>query len=453
MRRRDFLKRAGLLATAGSAGCILPDQRGPEVHHPVTPMGAMPGPRGQAGYIWAGAAHVDITPPKGAPVWLAGYGFQRPMQRVHDPISARAVYLDDGAHQVALVVADVVGLLHNSTARIRRLIGPGVQTVVASTHNHQSPDTMGYWGPSILHALPVQTGMHVAYQRVLERRMAQAVAQAAWSARPAQLAVTEAPVGPGAVRNLRDPDDVPKTMLVAELRARSSHETIATIVNFACHPETLGPRARLLSADFPGPLADEVQARRGGTCVFVNGALGGMLTPNLDDEADLPERLAFVNTLGRGVGHAAAEAIAAVPARPVATVGYWAQPIELASGNAMYRYIERRGLIEARARGPRGGWLTEAGCLVMGPMHLAVMPGEPTPAAGRMMQETLGAGGAQFAGVVGLGNDELGYLLTPTQFDEPGFSYEVSVSPGREAVPLLRASLESTQRKRGSVGG
>ncbi|CAN0584141.1 unnamed protein product, partial [Laminaria digitata] len=128
-------------------------------------MGAMPGARGQPGYIWAGAAHVDITPPEGAPVWLAGYGFQRPMQRVHDPISARAVYLDDGTHQVALVVADVVGLLHNSTQRIRRLIGPGVQTVVASTHNHQSPDTMGYWGPSILHALPVQTGMDVAYQR------------------------------------------------------------------------------------------------------------------------------------------------------------------------------------------------------------------------------------------------------------------------------------------------
>lgn len=453
MRRRDFLKRAGVLAAGGSAGCILPDQRGPEVHHPVTPMGAMPGARGQPGYIWAGAAQVDITPPEGAPVWLAGYGFQRPMQRVQDPISARALYLDDGTRRVALVVADVVGLLHNSTLRIRRLIGAGVQTVVASTHNHQSPDTMGYWGPSILHALPVQTGMDVAYQRVLERRMAQAVARAAWSARPAQLAVTRAPVWSGAVRNLRQPQDVPKTMLVAELRARTSHETIATVVNFACHPETLGPRARLLSADFPGPLRAEVRAQRGGTCIFVNGALGGMLTPNLEDDADLPQRLAFVDTMGRRVGLAAAEAIASAPARPVDRVGYHGAPIALPSGNAMYRYIERRGLIEARSRGPGGGWRTEVGRLEVGPLQWAVMPGEPTPAVGRLMQDALRDDGAQFAGIVGLGNDELGYLLTPTQFDEAGFSYEVSVSPGREAVPLLRASLESTQTKRGSKGG
>lgn len=408
-------------------------------------MGPMPVPRGDPGRIWAGAATVDITPPDGAPVWLAGYGFQRPMLGIQDRISARAIYLDDGTNRVALVVADVVGLLANTTHRVRRLLGPGIQTVVASTHNHQSPDTMGYWGKAILHAVPAQSGIDVGYQRVFERRLAQAVGRAAWSAQPAELSVCEAPLWSGAVKNLRDPADVPDTMLVAELRARHSHQSICTIVNFACHPETLGPRAQLLSADFPGPLRSEVESARGGTCLFINGALGGMLTPNLDDGADLPERLAFVQKMGQRIGKDACAAIEGLEAKPVDAVSYNGAAVELGQDNPLYGFLERTGLVETRMHGPQGGLMTEVGRLDLGPLAFGVMPGEPTPAVGRRLQEALRVAGAQFQGVLGLGNDELGYLLTKAQFDDPGFAYEVSVSPGRGAVDVLMTALARLQ--------
>lgn len=446
--RRAWL-RAGLgLGLGAVSGCILPDRPCPQVRHGSYPLGPMPRPRGSQAYLRVGAAAVDITPPEGAPVWLAGYGFERPMRRIHDPISARALYLDDGARRVALVVADVVGLSLAAATRIRRLVGPGIEVVVASTHNHQGPDTLGYWGPAILHAVPAETGIRPGYQRGLERRMAQAVARAAWSARPARLAAAEAELPPGLVRNLRDPADVPDRMLVLQARSLAG-APLATLVNLACHPETLGDRAQLLSADFPGPLRAGLEAGGGGVGLFVNGALGGMLTADVPDAAELQERLTFVGSMGGALAQAALAAVGRVaPLSGPTPVAYARAEVELAGDNDLYRFLERTGLVEARARGPGGGLMSEVGRLSVGPVALGVMPGEPTPRVGRQVQEILRRAGYDFTGVVGLGNDELGYLLDPAQFDDPEFAYEVSVSPGRGAAPALTAALSRIQSKR-----
>lgn len=451
MRRRDLL-RAGLRLGLGAStpACLLPSRPGPRVVQPAYPMGPIPPPRGAPGVLFAGAAHIDITPPEGARVWLAGFGFSRPMRRVLDRISARALYLDDGVRRVALVVADVVGLMRPSVQRVRRLIGPGVRTVVASTHSHAGPDTMGYWGPSILHAVPARTGIDVGYLRVLERRLAAAVAQAAYAARPARLAVRAARVPGDFIENLRTPGDVPERMIVAELRGLRSEAPICTLVNFGCHPETLGARADGLSADFPGPLRAEVEAARGGVAMFVNGALGGMLTPRVDGCADAAERRAYAAKMGRTIGAAAAEAAAGAPARRVRAVDYAAAQVGLPVDNPLYAWLERTGLIEARARDPQGRLHTEVGRLRLGDLTFGVMPGEPSPAVGRQVEAALGA---PARGVIGLGNDELGYLLTPAQFADPAFSYEVSVSPGGGATPALIAALEAIQAGSASSAG
>ena len=441
------------LGLGAASGCILPERPGPVVRHIGAPLGPLPRPRGSQSILRVGAAAVDITPPEGARVWLAGFGPARLMRRVHDPISARCLYLDDGARRVALVVADVIGLSLATAARVRRLVGPGVAVVVAATHNHQGPDTLGYWGPAILHAVPARTGVDVAYQRGLERRLAQAVARAARAARPARLCVAEAELPAGLVRNLRDPGDVPRTMLVLGARALSG-APVATLVNLACHPETLGDRAHLLSADFPGPLRAHVEAAGGGVGLVVSGALGGMLTPDVPGSAELQERLTFVQEMGATLGARAVHALARAPALSGPTpVAYASAEVELSVDNPLYGSLERTGLVEARPRGPAGGIMTEVGRLSVGPLAFGVMPGEPTPRVGRQVQEILRRSGARWTGVVGLGNDELGYLLDPAQFDDPEFGYEVSVSPGRGAAPALTAALSEIQSKLGSRAG
>jgi hypothetical protein len=47
-----------------------------------------------------------------------------------------------------------------------------------------------------------------------------------------------------------------------------------TIVNYACHPTTLGWQNRLLSPDYPGPMRELVQSITKAPCVFLQGTSG-----------------------------------------------------------------------------------------------------------------------------------------------------------------------------------
>ena len=61
-------------------------------------------PAAQAGPLRAGAARVDITPPADAALPMAGYGGRtQGFKGIHDRIYVRAIVLDDGATQAAVV--------------------------------------------------------------------------------------------------------------------------------------------------------------------------------------------------------------------------------------------------------------------------------------------------------------------------------------------------------------
>lgn len=436
----SFLRNslAALLLVATS--CIVPSKPPPRIEHAMYPMGRINRFHSGRG-LWVGAATIDLTPPEGAHVWLAGYGFQRRMEVVRDPISARAIYFDDGERRVALVVADVVGLFVTTTDRVRRLVGNGIEVVVASTHNHQSPDTMGYWGPAILYAVPVKTGIDPAYQSVFERRLAVAVKKAAESARPVELYAARAELSDGLVRNLREAGAYDRAIEVVEARRRDG-SVVTTLVNFGCHPETLGDRSTALTADFPGVLRRIVEDKRGGVAVFANGVLGGMITPDIDASTELADRKRFMVRLGETTGRIAAEAAAAAKRIDVDRVAYRSERIHLPIENDLFRYITRVGLVEPRPLGKDGAFETEVGLLTVGPLAWAFVPGEPSPAVGLAQKAMLEAAGFSHPMVVGLGNDELGYLLTPEQFDDEAYAYEASVSPGRDAGTVVTETLE-----------
>src|SRR5258708_32960631 len=55
-------------------------------------------------------------------------------------------------------------------------------------------------------------------------------------------------------------------------------KTIATLVNYAIHPEVLGNNVGILSPDMVGPLCEKIESSAGGTALFMNGAQGGMVT-------------------------------------------------------------------------------------------------------------------------------------------------------------------------------
>lgn len=60
--------------------------------------------------------------------------------------------------------------------------------------------------------------------------------------------------------------------VVTEPTGEDGGEVLATIMNYGCHPTTLGPGNMHLSPDYIGAARDIVEDRFGGTCVFLQGA-------------------------------------------------------------------------------------------------------------------------------------------------------------------------------------
>src|SRR5688572_6105869 len=130
-----------------------------------------------------GFGEVDVTPDLNGPqpVWIAGYGHGRRAEAVHDPIMARCVVLDDGQRRMAFACVDVVGLQYPTVQRIRAKVNGFHYVMVASTHNHEGPDTIGIWGRT-----PFESGVDFRYLGTLVDKVAGMIQRTAEDLQPAR---------------------------------------------------------------------------------------------------------------------------------------------------------------------------------------------------------------------------------------------------------------------------
>ncbi len=127
----------------------------------------------------AGAAEVDITP-KQFPLNMPGLFTTRMVERVHDPLYARALVLDDGQTTLALVVVDNIGVAQETCDEAKgvasKQCGIAVEKImVSSTHTHTGPPSNVKQGPA-----PA-----VAYRKLLVAGITEAIVRAHAALRPA----------------------------------------------------------------------------------------------------------------------------------------------------------------------------------------------------------------------------------------------------------------------------
>ena len=229
-----------------------------------------------------------ITPDLARPVWLAGFANGRRATAVHDDLWAVAVVIDDGSHRLGIAALDAIGLFHDDVVAVRRLVATRARLdylIVASTHNHAAPDLMGLWGPRA-----GMSGVDVDYRARVIEGTASAVVAASTTVEFASVAFFELPLPTdGLVADSRDPQVFDATLRTMHFRRRGDGRTIGTVVNWADHPETLWADNTEVTADFPGYLRDVLEhgvaadgrpARQGlgGVHLYVNGAIGGLMT-------------------------------------------------------------------------------------------------------------------------------------------------------------------------------
>ena len=235
----------------------------------------------------AGAAKATITPDvKTAKVYMAGFDNNRLATGVHDDLYVRCLALAAGNEKVVMCSADLIGLFYDDVLKIRAKVNaqaPEVtHVIVASTHDHEGPDTMGLWGPT-----PFQTGIDESYMTLLQDRIAATATEAAHSLEPARLklALDDHPLLAMLQSDNRPPYVKDPRLVVARLDSVATGKTIATLVNWSDHPETLGGKNTQITADYPHWLCQYVEGHVGGTAVFMDGSIGGLLSTLGDDVA------------------------------------------------------------------------------------------------------------------------------------------------------------------------
>ena len=249
-----------------------------------------------AGDLRSGSAAVRITPDR--PMPMAGYYNTRLSTNTHDELHAKTIVIEQNGARAALVVCDLISLPRTVVVQAREIISrttgvPGSNVMISATHSHTGP---------VLDTGSSRKGAEAKDMEIVREYTAQLPARIAESVRLAEAALQAARLSVAHERenhlshnrrfHMRDgtvgwnagklntnivraagPIDPDVAVLYFEsLRANA----IATYVNFAMHPDTVGGLE--FSADYAFTLSSLLGEYKGTNMVtvFANGACGNI---------------------------------------------------------------------------------------------------------------------------------------------------------------------------------
>jgi len=387
-----------------------------------------------------GYAQAVITPSLDRPVFLAGFGNDRRAISVHDDLYVRALAIEEGQSLLVLTALDLIGFIRTDVYDVIRKVHethPQAQILIASVHPHHGPDTLGLWGPD-----DRTCGVDRDYLSATKDRIAATILASLSDLQPASAKCTSVHV-PGLAKNARNPEIVDDELTLLQFIGAQDARPWVTLFNFPCHPEVLWEHNPHITADYPGYLRVEVEKRTGAPCIFFAGALGGMMTPDVKDHSF--EEAEF---MGRILAEKGLAALDKAALDSVAGLTLQKKEIKARLTNVLYKMAFGRGLLPD-LRDKDGLMTSEVNLIKIGGLWLAAVPGELLPKLGMQVKAQLRRAGAQVAGVIGLANDELGYMLPAEDFKypwnpfRPGKHYEETNSIGKEIGPRVLEGLTS----------
>ena len=369
-----------------------------------------------------------VTPDPLLPV-IGGIGTGRPVTRKEGDLTVRALAFEDGTNRVVIVSSDFLGFPALLGNQVRQAVSavPPQNILIGATHTHSAPDTYGF---------PDKNGKSSADPKYLESvctRMAEAINEAIAKLQPVQLKIaTGEAKGKIAYNYYAEQLYDPRCNVIQALDATG--HPIATLVNYAIHPEVLGSDVGLCSPDLVGPLYDEIAAKGGGTGIFMNSAQGGMVTADNrranGGEARTWDECRRIGTL---LGDEALRIINEASVEPSPKLLCKARMISLPVDSP-----DMRALMKAMP-GFTGGQAdhvtTQLNLVNLGDAQILTIPGEALPNIGYYLKRKMhGTHNLLF----GLTNDAFGYILTKEDFDSfKRYAYVTRTSLGERTCETL----------------
>lgn len=381
-----------------------------------------------------GYAQQAMTPSLDKPVYLAGFGNDRRAQTIHDDLYVRSLAIQTGHITLVLVALDLIGFFRPDVYEvIEKINRPDVQIVIASTHTHHGPDTMGLWGPD-----QKTRGVDEVWMSATKQTIVDVIHASLFALKPASAKWTSVNI-PGLVKNARNPQILDDELTLLQFLAADGRP-LAMLFNFPCHPEVLWEHNPHITSDYVHYLRDEAEKQTGAPCIFFSGALGGMMTPDVKDHSF--EEAEF---MGRKLAVEGLASLSKVESQ-MSLISFEKRIIKAKLTNILYKLAFGRKLLPD-VRDKSGYITTEVNLIKIGGLWLATVPGELLPKLGLQLKAWMKEAGAQVAGVIGLANDELGYILPVKDFKypwnpfKPGRHYEETNSIGKDITPKVMNAL------------
>jgi len=379
---------------------------------------------GDSWTVGFGRAQIIADPDNDGTLYIAGYNQGWRSIDLFDQSTAWAIWLETGEESTLLIGVDCIALSTVHVEEIReRVAHLGSTSVnVYATHDHAGVDTLGLWGPLMV------DGKNDIYMEKLIAACADAAEQAAADRRTGELRFGSVATDLSMLRDSRDPQVLDPNLYQLRFVPDDGGAGVRMYI-YGAHAESLRGDNITLSRDFPGVLCDLVEQETGDRAAFMPGAIGGLIMTQV---LTSPAYLNMIKT-----GEVLAEyALSIEPAdetviEPVLVHGRKEFSVPLDNvGFMFYKFLGILDKEAVRADSATGYALfSELTVLQLGNLTFALIPGEIFP--------ELVWGGARVPGlaedppllcdiatdhgaeqllVIGLANDELGYIVPPSDF-------------------------------------
>lgn len=362
--------------------------------------------------IQVGTAIRVITPDPLLPV-SGGVGQPKKTIEKKGDLYVRAIVLQNQDTKIAIVSVDNLGWSSALGDRSRALVKniPPENILIGATHTHSAPDAYGF---------PDETGKSFADLGYLDwcvKQIADAVNEAAANVIPASLkiAVGEAQ-GKIAYNFYADKLYDPRCGVIQAVAesGKNKGRVIATLVNYAIHPEVIGSGQGILSPDLCGPLYERIESRVGGVAIFMNGAQGGMVTADTrlenGKETNTWEECIRIGNLLADEALKIAEK-AEIQRDPKLLCA--SRNIQFPVESDMMRFILENSPVKMTSV-KDNVITTRLNFLQIGTAKVLTIPGEALPNIGFYLKRNMNT---PHAFLFGLTNDAFGYILTKVDFN------------------------------------
>lgn len=388
-----------------------------------------------------GTAIKIITPDPLLPV-SGGVGIPNPATEKWGELTTRALVITKDDIKIAIVAIDNLGVPKLIGDRIRDLV-PDIRPeniLIGVSHTHSAPDVYGFADEN------GNSGTDLEYIDFLVQKSAAAINEANSNLQSAYLKIAVGEAKGKIAYNAYAPKLYDPRCGVMQFISPSDSKVISSLINYAIHPEVVGNDKGVCTPDLIAPMYDKVESEVGGMAIFMNGAIGGMVTAdnrreNGKEVKDWDECIRIGELLATESLRIIADVETQIDPDLFISHKDFSIPIE----SDLMKFILKHAIIDYPIS-EDGAVSTRINLINIGGAQAITIPGEALPNIGYYIKRNMNT---DKAFIFGLTNDAYGYIITKEDFNSfKTYNYISRTSLGErtgeivinQAMELIKAS-------------